>query len=311
MDELEQETANEESPQEYIYRRKPVPEEVVNEHFPPGMFRGNPRPREDSPEILDAMVREIFPTVKWWMDKQYEDSYGLPLDDEIKSEQHILKALTEACEMEDSYTDGYRMASFLEREYEWPCNFELARILQSTSFYQTHQYALRAWVRDNGFKPLFEVGREVVVYRPDFPDGVKGTISRVEEDGTYCVSLPGLWPVGVPEAKSESFGQIFPWSLVEAWNGNSDQAAAEAKMSLARLTPEQREILKKIAVSNKFTVKYDSEDERYEEFSADDEVLPYGAVVALIKSGLIFGEKVNPAALVELSGPDLFAKEHS
>lgn len=242
-DELEQETENEESPPEYYYRRKPVPEEVVNEHFPPGMFRGKPRPREESPEILDAMVKEIFPTVKWWMDKQDEDSYGLPLDEEIKSDQHILKALTEACEMEDSYTDGYRMAQFLEREYEWPSNFELARILQSTSFYETHQYALRAWIRDNGFKPLFEVGRKVLVRRSDFPEGVEGTIQSVEESGTYCVHLPGLWPVGVPEAKSESFGQYFLWSLVEAWNGNGDLAAAEAKLSLGRLTPEQREVV--------------------------------------------------------------------
>jgi len=174
--------------------------------IPEGYFKGKPRPGYSDEVVLQAVVDGLLPDVLQW--GSYSETEAPEVGDELRKTM-------ETCR------DGYHMAKHLEDRYGWDPDSELVDILEGANFHGAVNNAVVAWLRDNGVKPAFEVGREVTVKLNGRNSGDhQGIISDIREDGTYLVRVPSL---GHVETGLGVHGFNLNWEEVEAWNPQQER----------------------------------------------------------------------------------------
>lgn len=168
--------------------------------IPPGFYKNKPRPNYSSPEVLIMVVNRLMPQVMTW---------GKFSEDEAPEiAEQVMKALR-------NDSDGYQRAKYLESRFSWNSDSELVEVMESDDFYGATRDAVKAWIRDNGIKPVLGIGHQITVRIGRDDQDYVGFIRSLTEDGMYCVRIPAK---GHVESGLGAQGMLFPWEDVETWN---------------------------------------------------------------------------------------------
>ncbi|BDU76251.1 hypothetical protein [Mesoterricola sediminis] len=171
--------------------------------FPPGYFKGKPRPDRDNEDIKRLVVEECMEDVLEWFNEEKDE------EEQEEIREQLLDVL-------DDFSDGYEMAKTLEDRHFWDANSSLVELLDGVSSHEVHGKAVLAWIRDNDVKPKLAVGAQVKVKKWSHDkDTLDGEIIKISEDGRYTVFIPSQ---GHVRSGCGTHGQIFDWEEVEALN---------------------------------------------------------------------------------------------
>lgn len=141
----------------------------------------NKRPSERDKSIVLAAAGRLFPEVREWLGDDYRES---EMADTIQQ-------LSEAMSWD---SDGYKIASRLERNHHWECDSNLVEILEGAWVHlsATHKSAVAEWVKENAIVPVFNVGDDVIAivgHKGAHP----GKIAKIDEThAIYYVCVTAL-----------------------------------------------------------------------------------------------------------------------
>lgn len=146
------------------------------------------RPSERTPEIMEAAVDMLMPTVWDWVIES--SSAGSCSSDE---REMVRLKLIKAVKNSTRDFDGYDLAKTIEQQFMWDVDASLVEILDSYShlLYKAHRNAVKAWVIENNIIPQRDVGDDIMVIV--FQVGYHGRIVHVDtETAQYSVNIPAL-----------------------------------------------------------------------------------------------------------------------
>ncbi len=148
----------------------------------------NKRPSERTPEIIEAAVNMLMPTVWDWVTAS-SSTENYPTDERETARLELIKAVNSSTRG----FDGYDLAKTIERQSMWEVDASLVDILDSYShfLYQAHRDAVKAWVIENNIIPQKDIGDDVIVsvLRSEY----NGKIVRVDaETAQYSVNILAL-----------------------------------------------------------------------------------------------------------------------
>jgi len=146
------------------------------------------RPTDRDPEVIEAAVKLLFPSVWDWITASSSDS------GEYDERETVLEELIKVFKRRSIFDyDGYRLARLLEESCMWESDSDLVSVLDSYYSFlsQAHRDAVKEWVLKNSIIPKKNIGDFVNV---DFGERThQGRIIGIDEaTGQYTINVPAL-----------------------------------------------------------------------------------------------------------------------